>query len=139
MKLLYLDVNVIIDHVIQRQPWHIEADQLFELAHLGKVNLVTDAHTVVFVFHYLKKIEKDARVAKDKLLAMLKFVDVAYISKDSLVRALERDIPKDLEDAGQIEIALATGADFFISKEEGFKGVEIEIFTPKEFLTSSNY
>jgi len=135
MILAYLDVNVIFDQLLRRAPFDKESNQIIELAKQKRLRLITDAQTIVFVFSYMVKQNPDRRQVKNILLKLLRYVEVTQLSKESLIKALRSDIPVDLEDAGQLEIAKEVGADLFVTRDVKFYNeVSFPVKTPTELL-----
>ena len=78
----FLDANVVLDYLLQRQPWYPSAKALFLAEHQEKVDLFVSANTVATI-HYLirKKDSKKKALAKiGMLLRRLRSVSYTHLT-----------------------------------------------------------
>ena len=64
---LFLDTNIIIDVIANRQPWVREALILLELAKRGRVTLITSDYSFINVAYVTRKL-----YSKEELCQLLK-------------------------------------------------------------------
>ena len=128
MKLL-LDINVILDVVVAREPWAADAARLLALVERGDHEGWIAAHTVTTV-HYLVARARDRRAAVLAVTDLLEIAAVAPVGDAELRRALALDLP-DYEDAVQAACAMAVGADALVTRDAaGFPGLDMAVLTP---------
>lgn len=128
MKLL-LDINVILDVVLAREPWAADAARLLALVERGDHKGWVAAHTVTTV-HYLVARARDRRAADLAVTDLLDIAAVAPVGEAELRRALVLNLP-DFEDAVQAACAMAVGADALVTRDAaGFRGVDVPVLTP---------
>ena len=134
MRRVFLDTNIIIDLLADRQPFSKFAIEIFALAQKNKVKLFTSSHSFATAHYLLKKyvIEVDLRKALTGLLDFIELisVDTGIIKKSLLSKH------KDFEDAIQIFAASAAGnIDFIVTRNlKDFKTADIIVLPPDELL-----
>lgn len=128
MKLL-LDINVILDVVLAREPWAAYAARLLGAVERGEHEGWIAAHTVTTV-HYLVARARDRRAAVLAVTDLLDIAAVAPVGDAELRRALVLDLP-DFEDAVQAACAMAVGTDALVTRDAaGFDGLDLPVLTP---------
>ena len=128
MRIL-LDINVVLDVVLARDPWAADAARLLGAVERGEHEGWVAAHTVTTV-HYLVARARDRRAVVLAVTDLLDVVSVAPVGDAELRRALVLDLP-DFEDAVQAACAMALGADALVTRDaRGFAGLEVPVLTP---------
>ena len=129
---VFVDTNVILDAMMEREPFCRDAEVFLMLCANRKTALAP--HTVANAFFITRKIFSQQE-RKSKLLKILSYIDVVPIGKPQIIQALKNDVIGDFEDALQLECAREFNADFIVTRDpEHFSGSEIETMTPREFL-----
>jgi len=119
LKLL-LDINVILDVVLGREPWLNEASRLLSALEDREAEGYVAAHTITTI-HYI-------------VADVLRVVRVVPITSADFQQALVLGI-SDFEDAVQAVAALQIGADYLITRNtKDFKASPVEVRTPGEAL-----
>ncbi len=131
---LFLDTNIIIDLLADRQPFSNAAYVIFKEAKLNKWKLYTSTNSILTIFYILEKqlSSKAANLAIEKILNRLEIQD---LTKKELVLALKSKTD-DLEDASQIECAnKVAGIKYIVTRDKkGFRNSTIEVLHPEELL-----
>ncbi len=132
MKLL-LDVNVLLDVLLQREPWAESAASLLTRIERGEASGFVAGHTLTTV-HYVVCRARDRHLAAAAVTDLLRFLEVVPIEKVDFSQALV--LPTDdFGDAVQAAAALKMGADYIVTRdEEGFRGLAIPSVNPGEVL-----
>jgi predicted nucleic acid-binding protein len=132
MKLL-LDINLLLDVLLQREPWAEPAASLLSRIERGEASGFVAGHTLTTV-HYVVSRARDRQLAAAAVTDLLRFLDVVPIEKIDSSQALV--LPTDdFEDAVQAAAALKIGADCIVTRdEEGFRGLTIPSLNPGEVL-----
>ena len=134
MKKVFLDTNILIDLLADRQPFSKFAIEIFDLAEKKKIKLYTSSHSLATTHYLLKKYmgEKDLRTLLYSLLDYLDIIsiDLTIIKKSLLSRH------KDFEDAIQIFAANSIdNLDFIVTRNvKDFKEAGIVVLPPDELL-----
>lgn len=133
MKKVFIDTNIIVDLIADRNPFSKFAIRLFSKAENRKVKLYASSHSIATTHYLLKKYldEKQLRVVLENLLD---YLTVVAISQEVIKKGLKSK-HKDFEDALQI-IAASTidKIDCIVTRNvKDFKEAEIPVFSPDEF------
>ena len=130
---LFLDANVVLDLLGERDPFYEAVARIATLADKGEINLVVSALTYLIVFDLLSQFE-DREVVKEKIR---KFKVIAETS-DLTDKILEKGLSSKFsvfEDALQYHCALMMNCDIVITRNgKDFKESEIPVLSPEEFL-----
>jgi predicted nucleic acid-binding protein len=132
MRVLF-DTNIVLDVLLERIPWHAEADTLFEAARQGKLSVSVTTLSIANVFYVgrrLAGLEKAIQVVQDCLSAF----DILPVERRTLEAALL--LPgSDFEDKIQIVTAIDANLEGIITRDPaGFAASPIPIFSPQELL-----
>jgi predicted nucleic acid-binding protein len=134
MKNLFIDTNVLVDLIADRQPFSKFAVELFELAEKNQVKLYTSSHSYATTHYLLKKYltEKELR---EILLSLLDFVIIIPVDFNVIKKSLLSQ-HKDFEDAIQIFAAnTIITIDFIVTRNlKDFKDTGIVVLPPDEVL-----
>lgn len=128
MKLL-VDINVILDVVLAREPWAADSARLLAAIERREHEGWVAAHTVTTV-HYLVARARDRKAAALAVADLLDIVGVVEVGAEELRRALLLDLP-DFEDAVQAACAQQLGADALVTRDAtGFEGPDLLVLSP---------
>jgi predicted nucleic acid-binding protein len=136
MKKLFLDTDVLIDFLSDRQPYSEQAVQLFAFALKHKFSLLVSALSFDNVYYVLRR-NGFSHAASIRALKKLQDVtDCVSIHAQTISSALESDF-KDFEDGIQYHTALDIGdIDFFITRNlKDYRRSEIQVVSPLHFMT----
>jgi predicted nucleic acid-binding protein len=130
---LFLDTNVVLDVLADREPFAEDAAGVLSVIERGEAEGFVAAHTATTVFYLLQK-ELGLRRAKRALMDILKLVGVVAVDHDRLLQALAMNW-KDFEDAVQAACAAKIDADYIITRnQDDFSGAEVPTRSPAEYL-----
>lgn len=134
MKVLF-DTNVVLDVLLDREPYAEVAAQLLSLVDTGRLDGVVCATTVTTIRYLASRAsgEGAARRYAGELLALF---DVACVDRDVLVSALQLDF-RDFEDAVLHESAMSVGATAIVTRNgSDFASATLPVFSPEELLAA---
>lgn len=132
MKIL-VDTNIVLDVLLDRQPFATQASKLFELIESGHLEAVLGATTITTVDYFLKK-SLPMKEAIDILKKLLKLFEVAPVNRLVLEDALDSGF-LDFEDAVLHAAALHVGAQAIVTRDDkGFRKAKVAVYTPERFL-----
>lgn len=133
MKLL-LDINVLLDVVLAREPWAETAAQLLATVESGKVTGLVPGHTLTTV-HYIVERQEGRRKAVQAVTDILRIVELVPLEKADFHQALAFDV-KDFEDAVQAAAAQKVGADYLVTRnEKDFRSSPVPTTAPATVLS----
>jgi len=132
--ILFIDTNIIIDVLADRQPYSNSAYILFKEAKFSRWKLITSTNSILTAFYILEK-QLNSKEANAAIETILSRVDVQDLTKKDLLVALKFKT-EDLEDASQIQCANKIGkVNYIITRnKKGFANSIIDVLTPGELL-----
>lgn len=134
MKAVFVDTNILIDLLADRQPFSKFAVSLFAMADNNKVKLYTSSHSYATTHYLLKKYISEAALRK-LLYNLLDFIELIPVDI-SIVRKSLLSNHKDFEDAIQMFAASSVKSiDFIVTRNlKDFKDADIPALPPDELL-----
>ncbi len=131
---VFIDTNVLIDLLSQREPHNQEALEIFRLMYDGKCIISVSSLTVVNAVYTLTNTYKLPKVLEsvDQSTKQLNFIPA---SKEAIQKAFVSGF-KDFEDAVQYFSALEAGnIDYIVTRDKtGFSQSTIPVITPTQFI-----
>ncbi len=132
MKILF-DTNVVLDALLDREPFSRAALQLFTQVETGKLTGLLSATTITTIFYLATKVLGKAPATK-AITQLLRLFEVAPVHRLVLEEALTLDF-SDFEDAVLCQAGLHAGAQAIVTRDRlGFKKATIGVYTPEELL-----
>ena len=129
---LFLDTNIIIDYVQERNYELDAVKEIMHLAELEKLELFISASVITTSFYFLQKQKIDALSV---LREICKMINVIPFSKDILYFPVEKY--KDIEDGLLYFLAYKTKINYFITrnvKDFTFLFPSLPVMSPTNFL-----
>lgn len=131
IRKVFLDTNVIIDLIINREPFVKEAEEIFIAKDKYNYEVIVSALTIANLAYSIDRLKKKPHGAIAKLLPLIKIVDLT----SSIIDETVVSIFDDFEDGLQHSSALAAKADVIVTRnEKDFKHSLVPILSPLEFL-----
>ena len=131
---IFLDTDVVLDHLADRQPFAEYAHRLFALAETGELTVCVSSLAFSNLYYILRKLKGHADalalLGKLKLLAR-----VSAVTETEINSALSSSF-KDFEDAIQHFAAKTEGGiSSIVTRNKGdYTASEIPILSPEEYL-----
>ena len=133
MRLL-LDINVLLDVLLERDPWARPAAELLATIETNQAQGFVAAHTLPTVYYVVAK-SQDRDTATRAMHDLLHLLDVVPVEKQDFYRALSLPL-NDFEDAVQAAAAFRIDAEYLVTRNEpDFKGASIATATPSTVLS----
>jgi len=131
---ILIDTNIIIDHLIPRQPFASSAEKILSLCVQQKCNGYITAHSITNIFYILRN-QFTANERKEMLLELCEFIEVAGIQRNEIINALTNYDFDDIEDRLQVECAKIVNADYIVTRDiNDFSASQIPAILPEDFL-----
>lgn len=132
MKVLF-DTNVVLDLLLDREPFSLEAEILFSKVEKKEMHGYLCATTITTI-HYLLSKSLSPKELSSALSSLFELFNIAMVDRKVLVSALKvNDV--DFEDSVLYTSAYMSGVDVIITRDEkGFNKSNIPVYTPKEFI-----
>jgi predicted nucleic acid-binding protein len=130
---LFVDTNVILDLILERQPFYEDATQVFLIASQRNLICHISASSLTDIYFLTKKYA-DKKYADETIQHIFSGFDIVAVDKKLLTEAHKLKFP-DFEDALQHQCAIACKSEFIITRnKKDFKFSKIKVLTPKEFI-----
>ncbi len=135
---LFLDTNIVIDLLGEREPFYTPAAKIATIADKGMIQIVVSALTYSTVYYLLSKFE-DNEVVKEKIR---KFKVIAKTA-DLIGKIIDKGLSSkftDFEDSLQYFCAVNMDCNILITRnEKDFKQSELPVLTPEEYLNTLKF
>ncbi len=132
---LLIDINVILDVVLAREPWAGDSAHLLSEIDRrgGEINGFVASHSLPTIYYIVNK-ERDRPSAIAAVTDLLKVVDVAPLDASDFHVALAFGL-SDFEDAVQIAAALKVEAEYVVTRNpRDYRGSPVALRSPGEIL-----
>lgn len=135
MKNFFLDTNVLIDFLAERQPFAIEAARLLSLAVSGKINIFVSAASFSNIYYILRRQQYTHQQTIKLLTELFNITETIDVTKGIIHSSLQ-SLFKDFEDAIQHFCAAAIkGVDGLITRDpKGYPASKIPVLSPSAAL-----
>jgi predicted nucleic acid-binding protein len=131
--LVLLDTNIVLDFVLVRNPFFVEADEIFTRLQNNEFEAFVSPITPINVFYTTRK-EIDRATAFLAVESLLKSVQITKSNNQTYQNALSVNF-KDYEDSVQHESAIAENLDAIVTRNtKDFVNATVKIYSPNEFL-----
>ena len=132
---LFLDTNVVIDLLGEREPFYEAVAKIVSLADKGRIQLSVSALTYATVFYILSRFE-DKELVKEKIRKFKVISETSDLTDKVLDKGLSSKI-RDFEDALQYFCALENECHVIITRNgKDFKESALPVLSPDEYLNS---
>ena len=130
---VFLDTNVVVDFMAEREPFFDDAAVIFTMIDEGKIHASTSVLTIINCAYLMKK----AFAGKDilnKVDILCNMLSITTMEKKHLQDAVKLK-PYDFEDAVQFLSAQPFNPDVIITRDErGFNDFNVLVMTPADFV-----
>lgn len=131
---LLIDSNVILDVILNREPFFEASEKVLRLGVNPKINTYVSAASVTDIFYISYRTLRDKELVYNWLSRIFHFTKLASVTAENIYTAVSLRW-KDFEDAVQYSIVKFNGMDAIITRNmKGFKSSDIKIFSPEELL-----
>ena len=132
---LFLDTNVILDLLGEREPFYESIAKIATIADRGKIRLIVSALSYSTVYYLLSKYENNEAV-KEKLRKFKVIAETSDLTEKIIDKGLSTKFG-NFVDALQYHCALKMNCNILITRnEKDFKSSDIPVMTPNEYLNS---
>ena len=132
MRVLF-DANVLMDVLLERQPFVHESAAVVDQVVRGAVTGLIGATTVTAIF-YLASREIGSKEAMRQIQKLMNLYEVAPVTRSVLDAAITSNSP-DFENAVLAEAAHQAGAQAIITRNlKDFAGSPVRAYTPRQWL-----
>lgn len=135
MEKLFLDTNVVIDLLGEREPFYNASAQIATLADKGKIKIYVSALTYSTAYYLLARFE-NGEIVKEKIRKFKIIVETSDLTDKIVDKGLASNF-SDFEDSLQYYCAVKMDCDIIVTRNgKDFKESEIPVLSPDEYLKS---
>lgn len=132
---VFLDTNVVLDLLGEREPFYEPSAKIATLADKGKIRIYISALSFSTVYYLLTRFE-DKAIVKEKIRKFKVISTTADLTNKIIEQGLSSGFP-DFEDSLQYFAAVKMECNILITRNgKDFKESEIPVLTPDEYLNS---
>nr|WP_199250118.1 PIN domain-containing protein [[Phormidium] sp. ETS-05] len=129
-----IDTNIVLDFLLQREPFYQDAELLFQAIDRGQVIGYVTAPTLTDIFYIARRhsgsLEKARQAVSETLLALA----ICPVDRGVLESALNSNLV-DFEDAVQVFSAVAQRLDAIVTRDaKGFSRSPIPVLSVQQLL-----
>lgn len=133
MNKAFIDTDVILDFLIAREPFAVDAARIFSLSENKKISICTSGLVFSNAYYVLRKLGTHKKVV-EKLTQLTRLIDIIGLSKTAVMQALDSEF-SDFEDALQHFAALADGVKVIVTRNtKDYKRSQLAVLTPDQYL-----
>ena len=135
---VFFDTNVLMDVLLDRQPFVVESERVWFLADRGKVRGLVSVLSFPIIYYVVRKV-RGADGARSMLAMLRDTFTAAPLDEQILNQAMDAKFA-DFEDAIQYFSALRAGAECLLTRNVGhFPDSGLRVFSPEEFLAAHSF
>ena len=129
-----IDTNIVLDFLLQREPFFQDAELLFQAIDAGQLIGYVTATTLTDIFYISRKHTRSVEQARQAVLETLTAMVICPIDRAVLESAFNSGLV-DFEDAVQIFGAVAQRLDAILTRDnKGFLSSPIPVLSIQELL-----
>ena len=130
---LLIDVNVLLNYLLRREPGLKPAHKIIELCRNGEIHGYMAFHSVSIIWYTLRK--TDIKSRRQQIFELCKFVKVTGASHSEVLAAIQNESFADFEDCLQEKCAENIGADYIVTENtKDFANSSTPVVTAFEML-----
>ena len=132
---VFLDTNVWIDFLLERQPRYVFSAAILSLAVEGRCSVCISSLTVVNA-HYVchDKAKMPLKILRKKMYALRDWVQICDVAAEDIYNSYSNDWD-DFEDGVQYYSAVRAGADYIVTgNTKDFSLSTIPVYSAAEFI-----
>ena len=135
MSRIFLDTNIILDLLAERDPFYESIAKVATLADQRKLTLVASPLSFTTINYVLNKFESSTSVL-NKMRKFKIICEICDLNEQTIVKGLNSDF-KDFEDSIQFFSAIQSNCNIILTRNgKDFKEATIPIMTANEYLSS---
>jgi len=133
MASIFLDTDVILDFLLDREPFALNATRILSLCEKKEISACTTGLVMANVYYILRKFSTHKKIT-ERLLQLSRYIDFISLPGSAVINALQSDF-NDFEDALQYFSASASAVEIIITQNvKDFKNSSLSVQSPEMFL-----
>lgn len=133
MKIM-VDTNIIIDVLLEREPFIDDSYKLLSLCEEHKVDGFISASSITDIYYLVKKYSHSNELAYNAVGKILEIVKICSVTNSEVITAFQKKA-KDFEDCLVAVCANSINCDYIVTRNiKDFSEFEVPAISPSEFL-----
>jgi len=129
-----IDTNILLDFLLQREPFYQDAELLFQAIDSGAVSGYVTATTLTDIFYIARRHTRSVEKARQAVLEIMVVMEICAVNRAVLESAFDSGLA-DFEDAIQISCAVSQGVGIILTRDtQGFLNSSVPVSSVQEFL-----
>ncbi|MEQ8971299.1 MAG: PIN domain-containing protein [Coleofasciculus sp. C1-SOL-03] len=129
-----VDTNILLDFLLQREPFFHDAEQLFQAIDSGQIVGYATATTLTDIFYIARRHTRSIEQAREAVSETLTAMEICPVNREVLEVAFSSGFA-DFEDAIQVACAVAQGLDAILTRDnQGFLNSSVPVLSVQECL-----
>ncbi len=135
MQKIFLDTNILIDFLGERDGFYKWSARILTLADKKKIIIYTSPTSIANCYYILSRNE-NSKIVLEKIRKFKLLCGMSIMNDDIIEKAINSDF-KDFEESMQYFSALETNCNIIITRnEKDFKNALIPVMNPESYLKS---
>jgi predicted nucleic acid-binding protein len=133
-----IDTNIILDFLLEREPFFQDAEALFQTIGSQKIVGYVTATTLTDIFYIARRQTQSIERARQAVSTTLAVMEICPVNRIVIEAALASEMT-DFEDAVQAACAVAQGLDVIITRDvRGFVDAGLPVLSTSQILEQFN-
>lgn len=129
-----IDTNIILDYLLEREPFVQDAELLFDAIDSGQVIGYVTATTLTDIFYIARRQTQNVELARQAISTTLAIMVICSVNRAILESAFASGLA-DFEDAVQIFCAVSQGLEAIVTRDlQGFSSSAIPVLSVRQLL-----
>ena len=129
-----LDTNIILDFFLEREPFFLDASELFEAIANRQIEGFITASSVTDIFYICRRQTQNLEQSRQILTTTLALLSICPVDREILETALKSSLA-DFEDAVQIACAEAQNLEAIITRNpRDFQTVNVPVMSATQMM-----
>ena len=130
---VWIDTNVLLDYLAERQPWFDDAWRIVNACKKNQLEGGISTQSIADMFYILRKAMTESE-RRSTLIALCNIFSVESVNRNQIIEALKNSAFSDFEDCLQALTAEAFFADYIITRnEKDYVGSSVPAIAPGDF------
>ena len=135
MNKVFIDSNIVIDFLTDREPFAIDAAKIFELSNQGKLKIYISSLSINNIHYIISRLESKKK-AISLINQLLPLIEILPVVRSTIEKTIIANF-KDFEDGLQNFCAEEGKLNTIVTRDiKGFSKSKLAILTPSEYLVS---
>jgi len=136
MTRVFLDTNIVMDLLTNREPFSEDASRIFSLSERGEIKLFVSGLTIATTYYLVGK-HTTKPIARKIVKDFRLLVSISETNSQSVDLTLGDVGFSDFEDGLQYYSAISSSCDIIITRDKkDFKNSKLPVMNPGQFLAS---